>query len=132
MGNYKKINKEYHELVKAIFDAINNEYERLYWNKNQKNAASPFRNEGGRYSNNVFSVHSYSWDWDEFCWNKDGSPDINFNYKQGQFCATWYKHAHRGLYFWSDKKRINAKFLNKMLNDCLKSIQEDFEGGDPV
>lgn len=123
-----KYNEKYSDLVKAIFDAINQEYERLYWNKHQEMAYSPFRNEDGDYSNNVFSVHSYKWDYDE-----DDENDINFDYKNGTFCAVWYKHAHRGLYFWrKNKKRITADFLNNMLKDCLKSLREDFECGESV
>ncbi len=114
-------------MVQAIFDMIENEYERCYWNKNQVAPESPFRNKGAEYSNKVFSAHSYDWNYDQ----ADGE-DINFNYKDGQFCATWYKHAHRGLYFWSNTgKKINAEFLNKMLKNCLKSIWRDFDVREP-
>ena len=128
-ANNKKINEKYRNLVEAVFDAIEAEYERLYWNAHQKDPDSPFRNTGGEYVNDVFKVHAYNWNWDELV----ADSDINFNYKNGLFCATWYKHAHRGLYFWSKKgKRINAEFLNIMLKDCLKSMREDLDCGDPV
>lgn len=128
MRKNAKINDNYYDLVKAIFDTIDNEYERLYWNEYQKEPDSPFRNKGGQYVNDVFSVHAYDWNLDELALDEHGTSDINFNYRNGDFCATWYKHCHRGLYFWSNKKkRINAEFLNRMLKDCLDSMRADFQ-----
>lgn len=119
MNKNKKIVDKYEELVKAVFDRISAEYERYYWNNNQKEKYSPFHSYG-EYVNDIFSIYSY---------NYYDDNDINFNYKDGEFCATWYKHSNRGLYFWSRRgKRINAEFLNKMLKDCLDSMKEDFEG----
>jgi hypothetical protein len=120
MNKNAKINQKYSELVKAIFNSVGKEYERLYWNRHQREVFSPFYSGGDEYTNDVFSVHSYNYDWDE------PTDDINFNYKNGDFCATWYKHSSRGLYFWSGTgKRINAEFLNTMLKDCLQSMAED-------
>ena len=106
----------YTELVKAIFDRIENEYDRLYWNKNHKELQSPFKNTGESYENDTFRVHAYDWD-------EDGD-ELNFKYKN--FYASWYKHSHRGLEFWRTAGDITADFLNQMLNDCLASLYKDF------
>ena len=117
MNKHIKRVRKYEELVKAIFDRISEEYERYYWHMYHKDVYSPF-NSSDMYMNDVFEVRGY---------NKDAN-DINFNYKDGQFCATWYKNCHKGLYFWSNRgKRINAEFLNKMLVDCLGSMKWDLE-----
>ena len=122
MNKNRKIVDKYEELVKAVFDRIGTEYERYYWNKYQKETYSPFYGGGGEYINDVFYMHSYNWDYD------GNTADVNFDYKDGEFCATWYKHSHRGLYFWSRRgKKIDAEFLNKMLKDCLESLKWDFE-----
>lgn len=113
-----KESNRYDSLVMAIFDAIEKEYERLYWNKHQKEALSPFRNEGVSYKNKVFQVDAYNWNSDD--------DDINFCY-EGEFFAAWYKHAHRALVYWRRGKDVNAEYLNRMLIKCLASMKEDFE-----
>ena len=114
----EKVN--YDNLVMAIFDAIDAEYQRLYWNKYQKEAISPFQCEKGigYYKNDVFQVESYHWDYEN---------QINFYFK-GDFLASWYKHPHRNLAFWRRGSLINAEYLNKMLNECIESLRKDFEG----
>lgn len=112
----------YMELVKAIFDAIDAEYRRLFWNKNQKEAESPFLNTGASYRNLIFSVSAYNWNDGEL----DDDSDINFCYRD-DFCASWYKHSNRGLRFWrKDSSPITAEYLNEMLKDCLTALKRDF------
>lgn len=115
--DYNIVNK-YRELVSAIFDSIEYEYGRLYWNKNQREACSPFANYGAgtRYKNKTFSVHAYDWESER--------NETNFKYKD--FRATWYKYSPRDLVFWREDGEIDAEFLNTMLNDCIESMQIDF------
>lgn len=108
---------DYDELVTAILDRIESEYGRLYWNKNHKEMLSPFQNTGAEYHNDTFSVHAYDW---------GDEPDV-INFRCGGFCASWYKHSHRGLEYWSKDAIITAEYLNDILNVCLKSLTEDFE-----
>ena len=115
--NNIRINKKYNELVKAILKLIESKFDKI---------ENPFLNPDDGYKNKVFAVHGYKDSYHEL-----GGDDINFNYKNGAFCATWYKSFDRGLYFWSKtKKKINGEFLNNMLKDCLESLQEDFGDAD--
>lgn len=105
-------------LLMAALDLIEGEYLRLYWNKHQEEADSPFRNTGASYKNNVFAVQAHRWDDEE-------GQEPNFLYRKTGFSASWYKHSHRGLYA---GQNIDAEFIADMLNNCLASLREDFGG----
>lgn len=111
-------NREY-ELLIAVLDRIAREYERLYWNKYQEPAASPFLNAGEEYKNDVFAVNAY--DWTE---ESDEAPIPNFNYKNGEFRLTWYKHSHRDLTC-KTEQRLTPDYLATMLEDCLSAMYHD-------
>lgn len=109
------------ELIKAVLDRIDNELDRCYWNKNQKNINSPFQNTGETYSNDVFTVRAYSWNDDE---------ELKPNFESKFLECSWYKHSHRGLNY---NIKYNARSeeneleqLANFLNDCIKAIRKDF------
>ena len=109
-----------HYLIESVLDKIENEMERLYWNKNQKEMpSSPFQNTGGEYENDTFKVRAYNW---------DDNEEPNFEYKDLKIW--WYKHSHRGLY-WEYNHEKNTLpppyFLEDMLLDCIESIEKDWD-----
>lgn len=111
---------KYENLVMAIFDAIEQELNRIWWNKFQTENESPFKNSGTAYGNNVFTVSAYEWGEPD----EDG-PMPNFQYKD--FRASWYKHSHRWLFFERTDGELTAEFLNQMLDDCLASLRKKEE-----
>lgn len=104
-------------LIRATLDYIREELDRLYWNKYQKQMDSPFDNTGNEYKNDTFSVYAYRWND-----NEDNLP--NFSYKG--FRAYWYKHSNRGLY-WKCDEEVTAEYLEKMIEECVSSIEQDFK-----
>ena len=108
----------YDILLSAILDKIENTMATLYWNKNQKELESPFQNTGATYQNDVFTVRAYNW---------DGNYEPNFLY-QGLHIF-WYKHSGRGIAAYSSI-RVDAEYLNVMLENCLDALHRDFEGED--
>ena len=73
--------------VIALLEDIESEIARIYWNKNQKEWTSAFRNTGDEYIGKCFEVHAYSW---------ADEPDYDFNFKCGDIEISWYKHVSRG------------------------------------
>lgn len=73
--------------VAALLEDIENEISRVYWNRNQKEWISAFRNTGEEYIGECFEVHAYSW---------DDEPKIDYNFKCGDIKIYWYKHLNRG------------------------------------
>ncbi len=111
---------QYENLVTAIFDAIEKELDRIWWNKFQEEQESPFKNTGTAYGNDVFTVSAYNWGEED-----EDKPSPNFRYKD--FEAYWYKHSHRGLSFSRTNGELTAEFLNQMLEDCLESLNRKKE-----
>lgn len=108
------------ELIKAVLNRIRDELERQYWNKYQKDMASPFFNVGAIYSNNTFTVRSYDW---------NGNYQPNFEYKD--FKVWWYKHSNRGINWKYQNKEngmVSSEFLAQMIIDCFEAIDKDFRG----
>lgn len=109
------------QLIRATLAEIEYEMERLYWNKNQEEMASPFRNTGGEYANNIFQVRAYDWN--------EETDSANFVYKDLKIW--WYKYFRRGIEWVYKGERhadIPSNFLATMLNECFESINNDFKG----
>lgn len=106
--------------MRAVLDELEQQMSRLYWNKHQQEMESPFRNTGTEYENNTFVVRAYQWDEDE-------AVLPNFEYKNLR--VYWYKHSGRGLeWYYDNKKNIlpPSQFLEDMLEDCIKSLENDW------
>ena len=112
----------YDEIVEAVLQKIEDEMCRLYWNANQKELSSPFRNTGESYGNGTFVVRAYYWGDDEVEIHKP-----NFEYKG--FKVYWYKYLGRGL-SWECDEELTLAYLDTMMNDCIKSLQHDFKEED--
>lgn len=107
------------ELIMAVLDRIENELDRCYWNKNQKEMDSPFKNTGSTYKNKVFSVRAYNWIDDQ-----DDIPNFDSKFLK----CWWYKHSHRGLLYAIDfnSDKDNLPELARFLDECINAIKEDF------
>lgn len=109
-----------HWLIESVLDKICDEMRRLYWNKHQKDWNTPFLNTGEEYSNDVFTVRSYSW---------DEADAIIPNFKYGDFECYWYKHSHRGLVWYYHHQQgamPSSEYLEHMLEECIAALQQDF------
>lgn len=109
------------EVAVSVLKRIEDELLRCYWNKNHKEMESPFRNTGGRYDCDVFTVHAYNW---------TGDNGKNFVYKDKKFPqaslrAEWYKHLGRGDYV-EVPEDWRMTYLCDMLYRCTRAIGKDF------
>ena len=98
------------ELACAAIEYLEGEISRLYWNKNQEQWESAFRNTGNSYKSSVFSVEAYDWSDEE-----DGT------FKWRDIEISWYKNFGRGTY---SNKVLTPDLINEMLEDCLKNVGE--------
>jgi len=106
--------KEYDcpEWLVALLDYIENELDRVYWNINQKEIESPFRNTGNKFKNAVMEVEAYSW---------DDEKEQKYNFKWRDIEISWYKYLGRGT---SVNKEVTLKEGIKMLNNCLQELRK--------
>jgi len=108
------------ELLIAALKHIRDEMERVYWNNNQEDIHDPFDNTGGEYKNDTFEVQAYSW---------DDEKEQPYNFKWGDVEISWYKHLCRGT---SVNKPMTPALINKMLNECLKSLLNEEKSLDEI
>jgi hypothetical protein len=113
------IETRYMGIINAVMCEIERELLRCYWNANQEEMRSPFRNTGESYSNDTFSVYAYDCGWDGNTTN-----DANFRYKD--FSVGWYKHCGRGMWAMSEHP-LTLDDLTQMLENCCESIRRDFK-----
>ena len=99
------------ELLIAALKHIRDELDRVQWNNNQKEIES--FEYGDPYKNDTFEVQAYSW---------DDEKEQPYNFKWGDVEISWYKHLCRGT---SVNKPMTPALINKMLNECLKSILKE-------
>lgn len=118
-----------YELVKAVLCRIEDELIRHYWNKNQREMDSPFKNTGAIYSNDFFTVRAYNWN-DENDWDNENIRPNKPNFDSKLLKCWWYKHSLRGLEYELNFDDSNTEDhlcqLCKFLYDCLDSIERDF------
>lgn len=98
------------ELLCATLEYLESEISRTYWNSNQEEWQSAFRNTGNKFKSNAFTVRAY--DWSE---EKDGS------FKWRDIEVNWYKNLGRGTYA---NQELTPDLINEMLNDCLSNLTE--------
>jgi len=99
------------EWVIAFLDRIRRELDRVMWNINQEEYASPFDNTGNQFKNEVFEVCAYSW-------NTDQVQSYNFKWKDVEI--SWYKHSWRGT---TINQELEPTKGIEMLNECIASIE---------
>lgn len=98
------------ELLCAALEYLEAEIERLYWNKNQEEWNSCFRNNVGEFKGKTFTVQAYDW-------SEPDEPEPNFEWRGVKIW--WYKYLGRGTYA---NKELTPDMIDEMLNDCLNNI----------
>ena len=100
--------------VPAIWDAalsfLREELDRVMWNREQREYASPFSNTANRFECPAFTVEAYSW-------GDDAQP---FNFKWGGVEIGWYKYLGRGM---SANVDLTADMAVSMLDECLAAVR---------
>ena len=121
MIKWKNLSGEDTAVVVAALRDIEKELLRCYWNKNQKEMDSPFKNTGGYYSCEAFVVHAYSWSED----NHNNFVYVDKEDPEKEVIVCWYKYLGRG-----DSVKVPESWelndLSEMLDNCIKAIREDF------
>lgn len=105
------------DAIYATLLYLKEELDRIMWNINQEEYASPFANTGNHFSTDVFTVRAYDWDWD---YSESDTPQPP-NFVWRDFQITWYKWFGRGM---DTNRQITYVELGKMLTDCLKSLHQ--------
>lgn len=100
------------EIMDAVLNAIREEYDRVYWNANQKECPSPFGNSGpaGNLKTEVFEVCAYDW----------GDEPQPFNFAWRDLRISWYKYCGRGA---SANMEISPELAAQCLIECLASLR---------
>jgi hypothetical protein len=98
-------------LVDAVLCRIRDELDRVMWNVNQEQYASPFGNTGNSFKCDEFEVCAYSW----------GDEEQPFNFKWRGIEISWYKYLGRGM---SANTAISAITADEMLEHCLRAVSE--------
>lgn len=108
--------KEY-EVPEYVWDAlkvIRNTFDEIYGDKEDSITywrENPFNNSAGDFKNDAFEVEAYSWN-DEY--------EQPYNFKYNDIEISWYKYLGRGM---SSNREISNKETNKMLVECLRSLE---------
>lgn len=88
MFNNSNRNQNYEcpEFVIALLERIESIIENIYWNENQEEWDSAFRNTGNEYILGDLIIKAYNW-------NDDCEQQYNFKYKDIEI--SWYKYLGR-------------------------------------
>lgn len=110
--------------IQKAFNVLSSTFYDLY-------DTSPFDNTGFRFKNDVFEANAYDWsecnceealaeyeEWDAKKCTCGYTPQT-YNFKYGDFEASWYKHFNRGF---TCNKELPQTEINKMLINCLNSL----------
>lgn len=100
------------EIMEAVLNAIRDEYDRVYWNINQRECPSPFGNHGpgANLKTDVFEVCAYDW----------GGDEQPFNFAWRDLRISWYKYCGRGM---SANMDISPDLAAQCLVECLASVR---------
>lgn len=105
------------ELLDAAVERIAREWERVIWNRLQREVARPFSNSGTRFDTDGLSIHAYSW---------DDSEEQPWNLKCGDVELSWYKNSWRGL---SSNKQMSNDDIADFLDAALAALSACDTGG---
>ena len=115
--NEYNANQEYScpEWVEALLEHIEAEISRVYWNDNQEEWNSAFRNTGNRYDGSCFHVQAYTW-------GEEYIAAWNFCYvdpkTEQAVMFSWYKHLGRDT-------TVNINPTGKGFNERIISMFDD-------
>ena len=117
-----KINNQYDVplIWEAALSFIDEELNRVMWNKNQASYDSPFSNSGNEFKCEVFQVSTYDWEWDLV--DEDITMSWNFIWKDVKIC--WYKYFGRGMY---SNQELSAELAADMLEEVIAFLRKEDE-----
>jgi hypothetical protein len=98
------------ELLDAALGHLDNELQRVLWNRLQKECPSPFHNTAARFETEGLAIHAYSW----------SEEDQPWNLKCGDLEISWYKWCGRGT---SSNKPLTPDEIAAFLDDALAIIR---------
>lgn len=102
--------------VPDIWDAalcyLRESLDRVMWNREQREYASPFCNTGNSFECPTFKVDAYDWD------DERKQP---FNFKWRHVEISWYKYLGRGM---SANVKLSPDLAAQMLAECLPAVSE--------
>lgn len=100
--------------VCALLEGIESELDRIMWNINQEEYASPFRNTGNEFVCDTFEAHAYYWGDEERLIERP-------NFKCGDIEISWYKHLGRGD---TINRPITPEEAIRMYNKCMYALHK--------
>lgn len=92
-------------LLDAAVERMARSWERIMWNRLQREVDRPFNNSGASFETEGLAIRAYSWD------DSDEQP---WNLKCGEVEVSWYKHSWRGL-------SVNRPMTNDDIADFLSA-----------
>ena len=96
--------------IVALLKELDNQLDRVMWNKHQEEYQSPFENTANSFKNDVFEVQAYSWD------DEVHQP---YNFKCDDIEISWYKYLGRDT---TINNEYEPQVIIDMFNKCLQSI----------
>lgn len=117
-------NYECPEFVIALLERIESIIENIYWNENQEEWDSAFRNTGNEYILGDLIIKAYNW-------NDDYEQQYNFKYKDIEI--SWYKYLGRDTTINLDLNNNDNKIyilnlfdeiINLLKNEARKNDEE--------
>ncbi len=104
-------------LIKAMMVLLEKEFKEKYKNRYGRDLlASPWENDGVKYSNYIFTVRSYT------------RYDKNYpNFECGALKVWWYKSCQDITMVEFDTDRIKniSEYFNDVLAQCIDSLEDD-------
>src|ERR1044072_633897 len=76
------------EIWDAALSFLREELDRVMWNREQREYASPFGNTGNSFECPSFKVEAY-------CWDDERNQPFNFKWRGVEI--SWYKYLGRGM-----------------------------------
>ena len=96
--------------IVALLNELDDQLDRVMWNRHQEEYQSPFENTANSFKNDVFEVQAYSW---------NDEVEQPYNFKCDDIEISWYKYLGRDT-------TINGEYepqkIIDMFNKCLQSI----------
>lgn len=80
---------------------------------------NPFRNEGGEFICDAFTVRAFDWDWAHEDWNTRRPAPVNLQWRDVE--VYWAKHAQRGV---QTNRPVSNDEIATMCEECIAALDE--------
>lgn len=107
------------DFVTAGFMLLENEIQRVEFNRRQKTFESPLSSGAFNltemiYKNKVFQIHAYYW-------GENRRLKARPNFKCGKFEVFWYKYMGRGM---TMNQNVDANQFFRIIEKCMKYLRD--------